>query len=93
MLKKSLMVNPIEHKLEFLLDCTTMTKRTYFSSTGVSAMSWPAELFWVVKGLLHLGLPSDDGGEYSGTHCDQFAIYFVDKIACIHSNLVSGTVV
>lgn len=53
-------------------------KETVFPTAVLSAEHRSAELFCVVRGLLHFG-KMRDGGESSVAFCEQFASYFADK--------------
>lgn len=54
----------------------------------MSASSQPAQLFRLAYILLHCGTFKDPG-ENLAIQCDQFAVYFVDKIDQIHADLDS----
>ncbi|XP_061450026.1 uncharacterized protein LOC133369124 [Rhineura floridana] len=62
-------------------------KKSYFAATIRSSLCRPAELFRVVRGLLHSGPP--DTKETSEARCNEFAEHFQDKIACIRRDLDS----
>ncbi|XP_061490084.1 uncharacterized protein LOC133388035 [Rhineura floridana] len=61
-------------------------KKLFFSATIVSARSRPAELFRVVRGLLHSG-PQEGNIDHSTARCQEFARHFADKVAQIRSDL------
>ena len=61
-------------------------KKAHFAASIASSSGHPAELFWVVRGLL---TPSPANGALAPlrTHSDLFALHFDDKSACLHSKL------
>ena len=63
-----------------------MAKRQFFSTSFASSQCRPAELFWVVRGLLHSG-PGREMVEPSVARCDKFARHFEDKVAQIRHEL------
>ena len=61
-------------------------KKRFFAAAIASAQSHPAELFPVVRGLVH-ALPKEQNTDHSTTRCKEFAQHFADKVARIHSDL------
>lgn len=55
----------------------------------MSAESRSAQLFWMVRSLLHPGHPGELG-QISVVRCDQFAGYFADIINRLRTDLESG---
>lgn len=58
----------------------------FFSATIASVKSCPAELFHVVNGLIHSGVP-EEGGDIWVDQCNQLADFFADKIHRIRTDL------
>ncbi|KAF7242950.1 putative RNA-directed DNA polymerase from transposon BS [Varanus komodoensis] len=65
-----------------------MAKKKFFSVSIASLQCHPAELFWVVQGLIHPG-PKKDLVPPSKARCDDFAKHFREKIAQIRHELDS----
>ncbi|KAF7252305.1 hypothetical protein EYD10_02240, partial [Varanus komodoensis] len=62
--------------------------KKFFSTSIAFSQCHPAELFWVVQGLVHPG-PKKVPVPPSITRCDDFAQHFKEKIAQIHHELDS----
>lgn len=56
-----------------------VVEKSTFSASMASTGSQLAQLFQVVRSLMHFGTP-EDWGEYSVEHCGQFGVCFADKI-------------
>ncbi|KAF7249529.1 Transcription factor COE1, partial [Varanus komodoensis] len=66
-------------------------KKKFFSASIASSQCRPAELFWVVQGLVHPG-PKRDPVPPSTARCDDFTKRFKEKIAQIRHELDSAIV-
>lgn len=64
-----------------------VAKKQFFSATIESTRLRPAELFWIVKNLVHISGPEE--GKSSMKRCEQVAKYFTDNINRIQVDLDS----
>ena len=60
-------------------------KKRFFAAAIASAQSHPAELFWVVRGLVHAPT-KEQNIDHSTTRCEEIA-HFADKVTRIRYDL------